>query len=197
HCGILDARGEVDNDRTVDLLVRTARTYVQAGVDIIAPSDMMDGRVGAIRRALDEDGAIHVPIMSYASKYASAFYGPFREAAGSTPQFGDRRTYQMDPPNSREALREIELDIREGADIAIVKPALAYLDIVHAARERFDIPIAAYNVSGEYSMLKAAAANGWIDGERAIEEMLVSFVRAGADIIITYFAKEYAQRAVR
>ena len=197
HCGILDARGEVDNDRTVDLLVRTARTYADAGVDVIAPSDMMDGRVGAIRRALDEDGCTHIPIMSYAAKYASAFYGPFREAAGSTPQFGDRRTYQMDPPNMREALREIALDIEEGADIVMIKPALAYLDIVRAARDRFDVPIAAYNVSGEYAMIKAAAANGWIDGERAVDELLVSFVRAGADIVITYFAKEYAQRAVR
>jgi len=197
HCGLLDARGEVDNDRTVDLLVRTAQTYAQAGVDVLAPSDMMDGRVGAIRRALDEDGYAHLPIMAYSAKYASAFYGPFREAAGSTPQFGDRRTYQMDAPNLREALREIELDIAEGADIVMIKPALAYLDVVRAARECFDVPIAVYNVSGEYAMLRAAADHGWIDGERAIDEVLVSFVRAGADIIITYFAKEYAARAQR
>jgi porphobilinogen synthase len=197
HCGILDARGDVDNDSTVELLARTARTYAQAGVDVIAPSDMMDGRVGAIRAALDADGYSHLPIMSYSAKYASAFYGPFREAADSTPQFGDRRTYQMDPPNAREAMREIELDIEEGADIIMIKPALAYLDIVAAARARYDVPIAVYNVSGEYAMLKAAAQHGWIDGERAVEELLVSFVRAGADLIITYFAKEYAQRAKR
>ncbi|MDP9017162.1 MAG: porphobilinogen synthase [Candidatus Eremiobacteraeota bacterium] len=194
HCGLLDARGEVDNDATVELLVRTAQTYARAGVDVIAPSDMMDGRVAAIREVLDQDGFAHLPIMSYSVKYASAFYGPFREAAGSTPQFGDRRTYQMDPPNMREAMREIELDIHEGADIVIIKPALAYLDIVRAARERFDVPIAVYNVSGEYAMIQAAAANGWIERERAIEEMLVSFVRAGADIIITYFAEDYAKR---
>lgn len=197
HCGILDARGDVDNDRTVELLVRTARTYAQAGVDVIAPSDMMDGRVGALRDALDRDGYAHVPIMAYSAKYASAFYGPFREAADSTPQFGDRRTYQMDPPNAREAMREIELDIDEGADIVMIKPALAYLDIVAAARARYDVPIAVYNVSGEYAMLQAAAQRGWIDGERAIDELLVSFVRAGADLIITYFAKEYAARARR
>lgn len=197
HCGLLDARGEVDNDRTVELLVRTARTYAQAGVDVIAPSDMMDGRIGAIRAALDEDGFTHLPIMAYSAKYASAFYGPFREAAGSTPQFGDRRTYQMDPPNLREALREIELDLAEGADIVMIKPALAYLDVVRAARERFDAAIAVYNVSGEYAMIRAAEQQGWIDGERAIEELLVSFVRAGADIIITYFAKEYATRTQR
>ncbi|GAC1499798.1 MAG: porphobilinogen synthase [Vulcanimicrobiaceae bacterium] len=194
HCGILDARGNVDNDRTVETLVRTALTYAECGVDVVAPSDMMDGRVGAIRHALDERGHSAMPILSYAAKFASAFYGPFREAAGSTPQFGDRRTYQMDPPNAREALREIALDIDEGADIVIVKPALAYLDIVRRARDRFDIPIAVYNVSGEYAMLMAAAANGWLDGERAVDELLVSFVRAGADIVITYFAKSYAQR---
>ena len=197
HCGILDARGDVDNDRTVELLVRTARTYAQAGVDVIAPSDMMDGRVGALRDALDRDGYAHVPIMAYSAKYASAFYGPFREAADSTPQFGDRRTYQMDPPNAREAMREIELDIDEGADIVMIKPALAYLDIVAAARARYDVPIAVYNVSGEYAMVRAAAQHGWIDGERAVDELLVSFVRAGADLIITYFAKEYAARAHR
>ena len=194
HCGIVDERGEVDNDATVDLLVRTALTYARAGVDVIAPSDMMDGRVKAIREALDAEGFEHVAIMAYSAKYASAFYGPFREAADSTPQFGDRRSYQMDPPNEREAMREIALDIEEGADIVMVKPGLPYLDIVRAARERFDVPIAVYNVSGEYAMLKAAAQNGWIDEERAVDELLVGFVRAGADVIITYFAKSYAAR---
>jgi porphobilinogen synthase len=194
HCGILDARGDVDNDATLELLTRTALTYAEAGVDIVAPSDMMDGRVEAIRTALDARGHSGVAIMSYSAKYASAFYGPFRDAAGATPQFGDRRSYQMDPPNAREAMREIALDIEEGADIVMVKPGLPYLDIVRAARENFDVPIAVYNVSGEYAMLKAAVANGWLDGERAIEELLTSFVRAGSDIIITYFAKEYAQR---
>ncbi|MBV9270974.1 MAG: porphobilinogen synthase [Candidatus Eremiobacteraeota bacterium] len=194
HCGIIDERGEVDNDRTVDVLVRTARTYARSGVDIIAPSDMMDGRVGAIREALDADGFTQTAIMAYSAKYASAFYGPFREAADSTPQFGDRRTYQMDPANAREALREIAFDIDEGADIVMVKPGLPYLDIVRAARDAFDIPIAVYNVSGEYSMIKAAAQNGWIEEQRAVDELLTGFVRAGADIIITYFAKEYAQR---
>jgi porphobilinogen synthase len=155
---------------------------------------MMDGRVEAIRAALDERGFHNIAIMAYSAKYASAFYGPFREAAGSTPQFGDRRTYQMDPPNANEALREIAIDIAEGADIVMVKPALAYLDIVRAAAENFDVPIAVYNVSGEYAMLQAAIANGWLEGERAIDELLVSFVRAGADIIITYFAKDYAKR---
>jgi porphobilinogen synthase len=194
HCGILDARGEVDNDATLELLTRTALTYADAGVDIVAPSDMMDGRVEAIRSALDAHGYTNVAIMAYSAKYASAFYGPFRDAAGATPQFGDRRSYQMDPPNAREALREIALDVEEGADIVMVKPGLPYLDIVRAARENFDVPIAVYNVSGEYAMLKAAVANGWLDEERAVEELLTSFVRAGADIIITYFAKEYAQR---
>ncbi len=194
HCGIVDGDGEVDNDATVELLVRTALTYAQAGVDVVAPSDMMDGRVGAIRGALDAKGETSVAIMSYSAKYASAFYGPFREAAGSAPQFGDRRSYQMDPPNAREALREIALDIAEGADIVMVKPGLPYLDIVRAARERFDVPIAVYNVSGEYAMLQAAIANGWLDGDRAVDEVLTSFVRAGADIVITYFAKEYAAR---
>ena len=196
HCGIIDSRGDVDNDATVELLVRTARTYAECGVDIIAPSDMMDGRVGAIRRALDDDGHERVAIMSYAVKYASAFYGPFREAAASTPSFGDRRSYQMDPANAREALREVRLDVAEGADVIIVKPALAYLDVVRAVRETVDLPVAVYNVSGEYAMLKAAAQNGWIDETRAIDEMLTSFARAGADIIITYFAKEFARRAL-
>lgn len=196
HCGIVGDAGEIDNDATVELLVRTALTYARAGVDVIAPSDMMDGRVRAIREALDAEGFEQTAILAYSAKYASAFYGPFREAAGSTPQFGDRRSYQMDPANAREALREIALDLEEGADAVMVKPAIAYLDIVRAARERFDVPIAVYNVSGEYSMLKAAAVNGWIDEERAVDEMLTSFVRAGADFIITYFAKDFAGRNV-
>jgi len=195
HCGILNERGDVDNDATVEVLVRTALTYARSGVDVIAPSDMMDGRVRAIREALDGEDFEETAIMSYSAKYSSAFYGPFREAAGSTPQFGDRRTYQMDPSNVREAMREMALDAEEGADILMVKPALAYLDVVRAARERFDLPIAVYNVSGEYSMIKAASLNGWIDEERAVHEMLVSFARAGADIAITYFAKEYAARS--
>ena len=194
HCGILDARGDVDNDATVALLARTAAVYAQADVDVVAPSDMMDGRVGAIRSALDERGSQNVAIMAYSAKYASAFYGPFREAAGATPQFGDRRSYQMDPPNVREAMREIALDVEEGADIVMVKPGLPYLDVVRAARENFDVPVAVYNVSGEYAMLKAAIANGWLDGDRAVDEVLASFVRAGADIVITYFAKEFALR---
>jgi porphobilinogen synthase len=194
HCGIVDSNGAVDNDTTVDLLVRTALTYADAGVDVIAPSDMMDGRVGAIRGALDERGFTGTAIMAYSAKYASAFYGPFREAAGSAPQFADRRSYQVDPANAREAMREIALDVDEGADIVMIKPALAYLDIVRVARETFDVPIAVYNVSGEYSMVQAAIANGWLDGPRVIDELLTSFVRAGADIVITYFAKEYAAR---
>ncbi len=194
HCGVLDARGDVENDATVEILVRTALTYAQAGVDVIAPSDMMDGRVGAIRSALDDDGYTNVSIMAYSAKYASAFYGPFREAADSTPAFGDRRSYQMDPANAREALREVFLDIDEGADVVMVKPALAYLDIVRSVRDRVELPIAVYNVSGEYAMVKAAAQNGWIDEERIVDELLLSFARAGADIIITYFAKDYARR---
>ena len=194
HCGVLDAQGDVENDATVEILVRTALTYAQAGVDVIAPSDMMDGRVGAIRRALDDDGYTKVAIMAYSAKYASAFYGPFREAADSTPAFGDRRTYQMDPANAREALREVYLDIDEGADVVMVKPALAYLDVVRSVCERVDVPVAVYNVSGEYAMVKAAAQNGWIDEERIVDELLLSFARAGADIIITYFAKDYARR---
>ncbi len=197
HCGILDAGGDVDNDATLELLARTAVTYAEAGVDVVAPSDMMDGRVGAIRSALDARNHTGVAIMAYSAKYASAFYGPFREAAGSTPQTGDRRTYQMDPPNVREALREIALDIDEGADIVMVKPGLPYLDVVRAARDSFDVPIAVFNVSGEYAAIKAAAANGWLDGERATDEVLTAFVRAGADIVITYFAKEYAARVTR
>ncbi|PZR59534.1 MAG: porphobilinogen synthase [Candidatus Meridianibacter frigidus] len=195
HCGVLNARGDIDNDATLDLLARTALSYARAGVDVVAPSDMMDGRVRAIRAALDDDGFTHTAIMSYAAKYASAFYGPFREAANCAPQFGDRRTYQMNPANGREAMREIELDIQEGADIILIKPGLAYLDIVAQARRRFDVPLAVYNVSGEYAMLHAAAEKGWIERETAIDELLVSFARAGADIIITYFAKEYARRA--
>ena len=194
HCGILDHRGEVDNDRTLDLLRLAAMTYAQAGVDIIAPSDMMDGRIGVLREALDEDGHTGILLMSYAAKYASAFYGPFREAADSAPAFGDRRSYQMDPANVREAYREVRLDVEEGADILMVKPALAYMDVIRQTREQIDLPVACYNVSGEYSMVKAAAANGWIDEDRTVDEMLAGFTRAGADIIITYFAKDYLKR---
>jgi porphobilinogen synthase len=194
HCGIIGADGDVDNDQTVELLVKTALTYARAGVDCIAPSDMMDGRVGAIRRALDGDGYIKTTIMAYSAKYASGFYGPFREAADSTPSFGDRRTYQMDPANGREALREVALDIAEGADIVMVKPALAYMDLIRRVRDACDVPVACYNVSGEYAMVKAAAERGWIEEERIVDEMLTGFTRAGADIIITYFAKEYLRR---
>jgi porphobilinogen synthase len=197
HCGLLDARGDVDNDATVELLSRTALTYAQAGVDVVAPSDMMDGRVGYLRTALDAAGFTALPIMAYSAKFASAFYGPFRDAADSAPAFGDRRTYQMDPANAREALREVALDIEEGADVVMVKPALAYMDLIRAVRENFDVPVACYNVSGEYSMVKAAARNGWIDEDRIVDEMLTGFVRAGADIVITYFAKPFAQRAAR
>ncbi len=193
HCGVLDGE-EVDNDATLDLLARMAVSHVEAGADMVAPSDMMDGRVGAIRSALDEGGFIRIPIMSYAAKFASAFYGPFREAAESTPAFGDRRSYQMDPANHREAMREIELDIEEGADIVMVKPALAYLDVLREARELFLHPLAAYNVSGEYAMVKAAAARGWVDEERIVPEILMSIKRAGADLIITYFAKQMAEQ---
>jgi len=199
HCGVLSSPkggvvvdGEVDNDRTLELLARTAISHARAGADMVAPSDMMDGRVAAIRRALDENGFAHLPIMAYAAKYASAFYGPFRVAADSAPQFGDRRGYQMDPPNVREALREIEADIAEGADIVMVKPALAYLDVLARARQRFDLPLAAYNVSGEYAMVKAADRLGWLDGRRTALEVLTAIKRAGADIIITYHAKEAA-----
>ena len=194
HCGILDPSGDVDNDRTLDVLAKTAVTYARAGVDIVAPSDMMDGRVAAIRSALDDEGFTKIAIMSYAAKYASAFYGPFREAAESTPSFGDRRTYQMDPANAREALKEVRLDVEEGADVVMVKPAMAYLDVVRAVRETTDLPVAVYHVSGEYSMLKAAAERGWIDEERAVDETLTAMTRAGADIIITYFAKDYLRR---
>ena len=192
HCGVI-ADGDVDNDPTVELLAREALAYAQAGAHMVAPSDMMDGRVRRIRQVLDEGGHSAVAIMSYAAKYASAFYGPFREAAESTPQFGDRRTYQMDPANAREAMREIELDLDEGADIIMVKPALAYLDILGEARARFDVPLAAYNVSGEYSMVKAAAQKGWIDEVRVRDEILLSIKRAGADLILTYFAKDVAR----
>jgi porphobilinogen synthase len=192
HCGVL-VGGEVDNDLSLDLIGRTALSHAQAGADMVAPSDMMDGRVGVIRSLLDVEGLTGVPIMAYAAKYASAFYGPFREAAGSAPQFGDRRSYQMDPANGREALREIEADIAEGADIVMVKPALAYLDVLARARARFDHPLAAYNVSGEYAMVKAAAAAGWIDEPRIVLELLTGIRRAGADLIITYHAKDAAR----
>ena len=192
HCGVIK-EGEVENDATLDLLARTALSHAEAGADMVAPSDMMDGRVGAIREVLDESGFSHIPIMSYAAKYSSSFYGPFREAADSAPQFGDRRSYQMDPANSREAIREISLDVEEGADIIMVKPALAYLDVIRWARREFDLPLAAYNVSGEYSMIKAAAEKGWLDGNRVMMEVLTSIKRAGADIIITYFAKDAAR----
>ncbi len=193
HCGPLNARGEVENDAAIELLARTSVSLAQAGVDMVAPSDMMDGRVGAIRAALDESGFAELPIMAYSAKYASAFYGPFREAADSAPQFGDRRGYQMDPPNVREAIREVAIDIEEQADIVMVKPALAYLDVVRAVRDSTELPVAAYNVSGEYAMLKAAAAQGWIDEERVMMETLTGIRRAGADIIITYHAKEAAR----
>jgi porphobilinogen synthase len=194
HCGILDAGGDVDNDRTLDVLAKTAISYARAGVDVVAPSDMMDGRVAAIRTALDDEGYTKTAIMSYAAKYASGFYGPFREAAESTPSFGDRRTYQMDPANGREALKEVRLDVEEGADIVMVKPAMAYLDVLARVREITDLPLAVYHVSGEYAMIKAAAANGWIDEERIVDETLTAMARAGADVIITYFAKDYLAR---
>lgn len=192
HCGVIE-NGDVQNDATLDLLVKEALSHARAGADMIAPSDMMDGRVGAIRNALDENGFADTPVMAYSAKYSSAFYGPFREAAESAPQFGDRKSYQMDPPNSDEAMREIALDIQEGADIVMVKPALSYLDIIRRAKNEFNLPTAAYNVSGEYSMIKAAVTNGWLDGERVMLEVLTSIKRAGADVIITYFAKEAAR----
>jgi len=196
HCGVL-AGNEVDNDATIDLLAKEALTHARAGADIVAPSDMMDGRVAAIREAFDEEGFDHVPIMSYAAKFASAFYGPFREAAESTPQFGDRRGYQMDPPNAEEALREVEMDINEGADIVMVKPALAYLDLIWRVKESFGYPVAAYQVSGEYAMIKAAAQQGWLDEERIMMETLIAIRRAGADMILTYFAKDAARLLTR
>ena len=192
HCGhVVD--GQVDNDATLDMLQTMAVSHAAAGADGVAPSDMMDGRVGAIREALDRGGYGAVPILSYAAKYASAFYGPFRDAAGSAPRFGDRRGYQMDPPNTDEALREVELDLEEGADMVMVKPALAYLDVIRRVKERFCVPVAAYNVSGEYAMVQAAAERGWIDGPRVMMELLTSIRRAGADVILTYFAREAAE----
>jgi porphobilinogen synthase len=196
HCGVIK-NGDVDNDSTLELLVKESLSHARAGADIIAPSDMMDGRIGAIRKALDEKGFAQTAIMAYAAKYASGFYGPFREAAESTPQFGDRRSYQMDPANSDEALREVALDIREGADIVMVKPALAYLDVIYRVKQKFGYPVAAYNVSGEYSMIKAAGHNGWIDEERIMMEVLYAIRRAGADMILTYFAKDAARLLAR
>ena len=192
HCGVLDGE-DVDNDSTLELLSRTAVSHAAAGADAVCPSDMMDGRVAAIRSALDEHGFPETPIVSYAAKYASAFYGPFREAADSTPAFGDRRGYQLDPANVREALRECELDVAEGADVLLVKPALPNLDVLRAVRERFDLPVGAYNVSGEYAMLKAAAARGWLDERQAALESLTAIVRAGADIVVSYWTKELAR----
>jgi len=192
HCGIV-ANGTVDNDQTLPLLAKMAISHAEAGADIVAPSDMMDGRVKAVREALDEKGYQHIPILSYAAKYASAFYGPFREAAESAPQFGDRRAYQMDPPNVREALREVAADIAEGADIIMVKPALAYLDVIRQVRDTFNHPLAAYNVSGEYAMVKAAAQRGWLDERRVVLETLTAIKRAGADIILTYHAKDVSR----
>jgi len=189
HCGVIENE-YVQNDETLELLAKEALSHAENGADIIAPSDMMDGRVGAIRKVLDENGFHETPIMAYSAKYSSAFYGPFREAAESAPQFGDRKSYQMDFGNSDEAMREIALDIQEGADIVMVKPALSYLDIIRRAKDNFNLPIAAYNVSGEYSMIKAAAEKGWIDGEKVMMETLMAIKRAGADVIITYFAKE-------
>ncbi len=192
HCGVVE-NGYVDNDKTLELIAKTALSHVKAGADMVAPSDMMDGRVGCIRQILDSEGYVTVPIMAYSAKYASGFYGPFREAAQSAPQFGDRRSYQMDPANSDEALREIALDIEEGADIVMVKPALAYLDIIRRAKDSFKVPLATYNVSGEYSMIKAAALKGWLDEKVVALESLTSMKRAGADMIITYFAKDAAK----
>jgi len=192
HCGVIDA-GILLNDKTLDLLSKQALSHAKAGADVIAPSDMMDGRVGRIRRVLDENNFSHIPIMSYSAKYSSAFYGPFRDAADSAPQFGDRKSYQMDPANGDEALREVRLDIDEGADIVMVKPALAYLDIIYRVKKEFGMPVAAYNVSGEYACIKAADKNGWISGPGVMKEVLCSIKRAGADIIITYFAREVAE----
>ena len=192
HCGVVHGQ-KIDNDSSLSLIARTALSHAAAGADIVAPSDMMDGRVGAIRTVLDEHGYVEIPILSYAAKYSSAYYGPFREAADSAPQFGDRRTYQMDPANRREALKEVALDIAEGADMVMVKPALAYLDIVRQIRDMVDVPVVTYNVSGEYSMVKAAAANGWIDERAVVLETLTSMKRAGADIIVTYHAVDAAR----
>lgn len=192
HCGVIHD-GDVDNDETLKLLAKTALAYAEAGADMVAPSDMMDGRVAAIREGLDGEGYTHIPIMAYSAKYASAFYGPFREAADSAPKFGDRRGYQMDPPNVREAMREVRLDLQEGADIVMVKPALSYLDVIRRVRDEVDVPVAAYNVSGEYAMVKAAARSGWIDERRVTLEILTSIKRAGADLILTYHAPEAAR----
>lgn len=192
HCGVIE-KGDVQNDKTLNLLAMEALSHARAGADMVAPSDMMDGRVDAIRKALDGEGFSGIPIMSYAAKYASAFYGPFREAAESTPQFGDRRSYQMDPANRREAIKEVALDVAEGADIVMVKPALSYLDIISDVKASFGVPVAAYNVSGEYSMVKAAGRMGWIDETRVMMEILLSIKRAGADLILTYFAKDAAK----
>ena len=192
HCGVIE-NGEVANDATLEVLAEQALSHARAGADIVAPSDMMDGRVGAIRKKLDANGFVETPILSYAAKYCSAFYGPFREAAQSAPQFGDRRSYQMDPANVREALKEVALDLEEGADMVMVKPALPYLDVIRAVREQFDVPVGAYNVSGEYAMVKAAAQKGWLDEKRVVLELLTSIQRAGADIILTYHAKDAAK----
>ena len=192
HCGFIE-NGYVNNDKTLPLLAKAAVSYAEAGADMIAPSDMMDGRISYIRKALDDAGFVNTVLMSYSAKYCSAFYGPFRDAADSAPKFGDRKTYQMDPANGREALKEILADIDEGADIIMVKPALPYLDVIKTARENVNVPVCAYNVSGEYSMIKAADKMGWLDGKKAAMESLVSIKRAGADIIITYFAKEFAK----
>jgi porphobilinogen synthase len=197
HCGILNDKGRVENEKTISYLGKIATAQAEAGADVVAPSAMMDDQVGAVRSALDANGFESTPIMAYSSKFASAFYGPFREAADSAPQFGDRKSYQMDSRNIREALKETQLDVDQGADIIMVKPALPYLDIISAIRQRFMLPLAAYNVSGEYSMIKAAAINGWIDEDRAVDEVLHSIRRAGADIIITYFAKQYATKNSR
>ncbi len=196
HCGVV-RDGVVDNDESVGLLTKVALSHAQAGADVVAPSDMMDGRVGAFRQALDAHGYTHLPIMAYSAKFASAFYGPFREAQESAPRFGDRRSYQMDPANPREALHEVALDVEEGADIVMVKPALAYLDIIHRIREAWHLPLAAYNVSGEYAMIKAAAERGWVDYDRTVLEVLLSIRRAGADLVITYFAKDAARLLAR
>jgi len=193
HCGVIDSKGRILNDPSLELLSSMALSHARAGANIVAPSDMMDGRVGAMRKALDSDGFEDVSILSYAAKYASCFYGPFRDAAHSAPAFGDRKTYQMDPPNVREALKEISLDIEEGADMVMVKPALPYLDVIAKAREAFDVPIAAYQVSGEFSMIKAAAERGWLDEKRAMTESLTAIKRAGADLILTYFAREFVK----
>jgi len=196
HCGVVKKHGKdftIDNDATLELLAKMALSHVEAGADMVAPSDMMDGRIGAVRSALDDTGFAEIPIMAYAAKYASAFYGPFREAAESPPQFGDRRSYQMDPPNSDEALREVALDIEEGADIVMVKPALPYLDIIYRVKQEFGYPVAAYNVSGEFSLVKAASERGWVDEKKVALEMLTSIKRAGADMILTYYALEAAR----